>query len=129
LEEVLLMDGKERYVEVGAKTVKDEETKEEEEEEAEETKEKIMMWRKRGKRGCGGRSAQVWARLAKEAALQISRAQSMRLSPRSRARIWTTPERVGAWKEVLLMEGMKEEYAEEPKLEAALQVVVLGGGK
>jgi hypothetical protein len=36
---------------------------------------------------------------------------------------------VGAWKEVLLMEGMKEEYAEEPKLEAALQVVVLGGGK
>ena len=29
-------------------------------------------------------------------------------------------------KEVLLMEGMKEEYAEEPKVEAALQVVVLG---
>jgi hypothetical protein len=33
---------------------------------------------------------------------------------------------VGALKEVLWMEGMKEEYAEEPKVEAALQVVVLG---
>jgi hypothetical protein len=39
LEEVLLMDGKERYVKVGAKTGEDEETKEEEEEEAEEAKE------------------------------------------------------------------------------------------
>jgi len=40
LEEVLLMDGKERYVKVGAKTGEDEETKEEEEEEAQEAKEK-----------------------------------------------------------------------------------------
>jgi hypothetical protein len=32
---------------------------------------------------------------------------------------------VGALKDVL-MEGMKEEYSEEPKVEAALQVVVLG---
>ena len=119
-----MMDGKGAYVKVGTKTGEDQETKEEMEEEAEEAKEKIMM---RRKRGCGGRSAQVWARLAKEAALQIPRAQSIRLSPRSRFRIrTTTPERVGAWKEVLLMEGMKEEYAEEPKVEAALQVVVLG---
>jgi len=124
LEEVLLMDSKQRYVKVVAETGEDEETKEEEEEEAKEAKEKIMMWRKRGKRGCGGRSAQVWARLAKEAALQIPRARSIRSSPRSRVR--TTPERVGALKKVLLMEGMKEEYAEEPKVEAALQVVVLG---
>jgi hypothetical protein len=78
------------------------------------------------KMGWRGGSAQVWARLAKEAALQIPRAQSIRLSRRSRFRIWTTPERVGAWKEVLLMEGMKEAYAEEPKMEAALQVMVLG---
>ncbi len=34
------MDGKERYVKVGAKTGEDEETKEEEEEEAQEAKEK-----------------------------------------------------------------------------------------
>jgi hypothetical protein len=40
LEDVLLMDGKERYVKVGAKTGEDEETKEEEEEEAQEAKEK-----------------------------------------------------------------------------------------
>ena len=35
----MLMDGKERYVKVGVKTGKDEETKEEEEEEAKEAKE------------------------------------------------------------------------------------------
>ena len=120
------MDGKGAYVKVGTKTEEDQETKEEMEEEAEEAKEKIMM---RRKRRCGGRSAQVWARLAKEAALQMPRARSIRSSPRSRVRIRTTPERVGALKEVLWMEGMKEEYAEEPKVEAALQVVVLGGGQ
>jgi hypothetical protein len=126
LEEVLLMDGKERYVQVVPRTGEDEETREEEVvvvEKAKESKEKIMM---RRKRGCRGRSAQVWVQLAKEASLQIPRARSIRLSPRSRFRIRTTPERVGALKEVLLMEGMKEEYAEEPKVEAALQVVVLG---
>jgi hypothetical protein len=101
LEEVLLMDGKGAYVKVGTKTEEDQETKEEMEEEAEEAKEKIMM---RRKRRCGGRSAQVWARLAKEAALQMPRARSIRSSPRSRVRIRTTPERVGALKEVLLME-------------------------
>ena len=36
----MLMDGKERYVKVGAKTGEDEETKEEEAEEAQEAKEK-----------------------------------------------------------------------------------------
>ena len=35
----MLMDGKERYVKVGAKTGEDEETKEEDEEEAKEAKE------------------------------------------------------------------------------------------
>jgi hypothetical protein len=39
LEEVLLMDGKERYVKVGAKTGEDEEAKEEEVNETKEAKE------------------------------------------------------------------------------------------
>jgi hypothetical protein len=64
LEEVLLMDGKERYVKVGAKTGEDEETKEEVEEQPKEAKEKAEA----EVAVLGGQEKQVEAAVDKEEA-------------------------------------------------------------
>jgi hypothetical protein len=67
LEEVLLMDGKERYVKVGAKTGEDDETKEEEAKEAKEAK---VAKEKAGAEVAvlGGQEKQVEAAVDKEEA-------------------------------------------------------------